>query len=84
VRLVMIDQAALTGADAGELAALSRRHDHPQLFLLAKGGPAAPLPPAGQDITWQRIVRRPASIAELVDAVRAALPLPPESVKPLD
>jgi hypothetical protein len=84
VRLVMIDQAALTGADAGELAALSHRHGHPPLMLLAKGGPAAPLPPAAQDIVWHRIVRRPASIAELVDAVRAALPLPPESVRPLD
>jgi hypothetical protein len=73
VRLVLIDQAALTAADAGELAALSHRH-----------GPAAPLPPAAQDIAWHRIVRRPASIAELVDAVRAALPLPPGSVGPLD
>ena len=85
VRLVVIDRDALQEADAGAaLAALTSRHGGPELILLAKGGSAAPLPPAARVITWRRIVHRPASIAELVDAVQALLPLPPESRRPLD
>lgn len=85
VRLVVIDQTALGDPNAGrQLAALTSRHGGPELVLLAKGGPGAPLPPAARDVGWRRIVRRPVSIAELVDAVRTALPLPPEGVRPLD
>jgi len=85
VRLVLIDQAALTGAQArDQLAALSSRHGRPELMLLAKSGAAAPGPPVAGEIVWRRIVRRPASIAEVVDAVRAVLPLAPGEVRPLD
>jgi len=85
VRLVVIDQEALHEPDAGsKLAALIDRHVTPALMLLAKGGPAAPLPPVAGAIDWRRIVRRPASIAELVDAVREVLPLPSEGGGPLD
>jgi hypothetical protein len=84
VRLVVIDQDALRAPEAeGELAALTSRHGGPELMLLARGG-AAPLPPAAREITWRRIVRRPASMADLVDAVRAVLPLPPDAGRPLD
>lgn len=85
VRLVVIDRDALREADAGaQLAALTDRHGGPGLLLLTTGGSSAPLPAAARHIPWRRIVRRPASIAELVDAVRAVLPLPPESRRPLD
>jgi hypothetical protein len=85
VRLVVVDQDALRDGGAGpELAALVDRHTGPALVLLAKGGSAAPLPPAARAITWRHIVRRPASIAELVEAVQSALPLPPEARHPLD
>jgi len=85
VRLVVIDQDAVRVPEAGrDLRALADRHGGPALVLLAKGGPAAPLPPSDRGIAWRRIVRRPASIAELVDAVRGVLPLPPEAGRPLD
>jgi hypothetical protein len=84
VRLVVIDQDAMREPEAGdELTALISRHESPDLMLLAKGGPAA-LPPAAGEPDWRRIVRRPASIAELVEAVRAVLPLPPAASRPLD
>jgi DNA-binding response OmpR family regulator len=83
VRLVVIDQDALRGPEAGsELAALIARHGRPGLMLLARG--AAPLPPVARDFEWHHTVRRPASIAELVEAVRVALPLPAEGRRPLD
>jgi DNA-binding response OmpR family regulator len=85
VRLVVIDQDAMREPEAGsELTALMSGHGSAEAILIAKGGPAAPLPPADRQIAWRRIVRRPASIAELVDAVRAVLPLSPESRRPLD
>ena len=85
VRLVVLDQAALRGAEAGrELATLSSRHGHPDLMLLARGGSTVALPTLTPEIGWRRIVRRPASIAQLVDAVRTILPLPPESARPVD
>jgi DNA-binding response OmpR family regulator len=82
VRVILVDQGALTGDDAGvQLNALARRHGDPELLLLARGGAGPdPTPDAG----WRRIVRRPASIAELVEAVRAVIPLPPEAARPLD
>jgi len=82
VRLVMIDQDALRQPGAGaELTALIDRHGAPELILIAKSG-RAPLPVSAREIAWRRIVRRPASIAELVDVVRGVLPL--ESQRPLD
>jgi hypothetical protein len=85
LRLVLIDQDAFTGNDAAaQLDRLARRHGHPALVLLGRTGRALPLPESTGDATWSRVVRRPASIAELVDAVRAVLPLPPESDRPLD
>jgi DNA-binding response OmpR family regulator len=84
VRLLVIDQDALRGPDAGnELAALIDRHGRPELMLLAKGAPAS-LPTTARKIGWHRTVRRPASIAELMEAVRAMLPLPPDGRRPLD
>jgi hypothetical protein len=65
------------------LRALARRHLQADLLLLASGG-AAPPPDLGPDGGWHRVVRRPASVAELVEAVRGVLPLPPDAARPLD
>jgi hypothetical protein len=82
VRVILVDQGALTGDDAGaQLNGLARRQGDPALLLLAKGGPSPDTTPDGG---WRRIVRRPASIAELVEAVRAVIPLPPGAARPLD
>jgi hypothetical protein len=83
VCVILVDQSTLTEEDAGaQLNALARRHGDPALLLLARGG--APGPPIKPDGGWRRIVRRPASIADLVEAVRAVLPLPPGATRPLD
>ncbi|HEV2084296.1 MAG TPA: hypothetical protein VGR09_04390 [Gemmatimonadales bacterium] len=39
--------------------------------------PAHPLPATAAETAWRRVIRRPASIADLVAAVQALLPLPP-------
>lgn len=85
VGLVVIDQEALREPEAErELTGLIERHGSPELMLLARGGPTAPLPPAAAEASWRHIVRRPASIAELVNAVRAVLPLAPDARRPLE
>jgi DNA-binding response OmpR family regulator len=82
VRVILVDQRALTGDDAGaKLSGLARRHGDPALLLLARGGPGPDTSPEGG---WHRIIRRPASIAELVEAVRVLIPLPPGAARPLD
>jgi DNA-binding response OmpR family regulator len=84
VRLVFIDQASLIGDEAeAQLAQLVRRHASPPLVLLSKGS-SEPSLSAGVPGAWSRIVRRPASIAELVATVQQILPLPPESARPLE
>ena len=84
VRLVLIDQASLTGdEDEAQLEALVRRHATPALVLLTKAS-QKPSVRASVPGAWSRIVRRPVSIAELVAIVQQILPLPPESARPLD
>jgi hypothetical protein len=46
--------------------------------------PAYPLPAAAAPAPWRQIIRRPASIADLVAAVQELLPLPPGSGRPID
>jgi hypothetical protein len=70
VRLVLLDQAALSPAGEPLVARLRERHGHPATVLLARGGQA---PGAGE---WTRVLRRPVSIAALADAVASLLPLP--------
>ena len=83
VELVLVDQAALTGRDSvPQLVQLARRHEQPALALLTRG--VAPAPPSEAALEWRMVLRRPVSIAELVAAVQAILPLPPDSARPLD
>ena len=72
VRLVVIDQDALRGAESTDLQRLRGRHGDPDVVLLAR---ATIAPPAG---AWKRIVHRPVSVADLVSAVETLVPLPPE------
>ena len=83
VRLILVDQAALTDEESATLFdVLLRRHKYPPAVLLARALPAQPLP-AGAT-RWLRVIRRPASIADLVAAVQALLPLPPGSGRPVE
>lgn len=85
VALVLVDQAALDDEEAATLlGALLYRHGSPAPVLLARAMPAHPLPEGAAAAPWRRVIRRPASIADLVAAVQALLPLPPESARPLD
>ncbi|MGH7578557.1 MAG: hypothetical protein ACREM9_00170, partial [Gemmatimonadales bacterium] len=83
--LVLVDQAAITDDEAARLFGdLLRRHGDPSPILLTRALPAVPLPATADAIPWQRVLRRPASIGELVAAVQTILPLPPGSGLPLD
>ena len=78
VRLVVIDQDALAGVDEGLVTSVLERHAGPVVVLLARGGT---IPSAGP---WQRVIRRPVSIAGIVHAVLELLPLPAEQRHPVD
>ena len=72
VRLVVVDQDALGVAERSHLDALRTQHDDPDVVLLARATVQAPPGP------WKKVLRRPVSVAELVNAVEALVPLPPE------
>lgn len=80
VRLVLVDESTLSESEAqARLGELLRRHRQPNTVLLAHARFAHP--PAGVAAAsgWNRIVRRPVSVAELVARVRELLPLPPNA-----
>jgi hypothetical protein len=79
VRLVIVDQSALPDAgDAEQLARLLARHGAPATMLLAR---VTVVPPVGN---WLRVLRRPVSVADIVTATAAMLPLPVADRRPLD
>jgi DNA-binding response OmpR family regulator len=85
VRLILVDQAVLADEESATLLdALLRRHGYPAAVLLARAMPAQSLPAAATPTPWRRVIRRPASIAELITAVQALLPLPPGSGRPIE
>jgi hypothetical protein len=76
VRLVVLDQNALTEADAPELEALS-----------SAGIPIVLLAPAVRRLhggPWTQVIRRPFSIGDLVQAIERLVPLAPEARRPVD
>jgi hypothetical protein len=75
VRLVLVDADAV---GEGALAGLLDRHGNPPCALLAHAGQE--VPPGD----WVRVIRRPASIADLARAVGELAPLPERSRGPLD
>jgi hypothetical protein len=78
VRLLVVDQAALDGDAGDRLERLLASHDHPATMLLARSTSATP---AG---TWDSVLRRPVSVAEISSAVQSMLPLPVEERSALD
>jgi hypothetical protein len=79
VRLIIVDQSALSDAgDAEQLAGLLARHGAPATLLLAR---ATMSPPSGK---WQRVLRRPISVADIMTATAALLTLPAADRNPLD
>lgn len=83
VRLVLVDGSALPRESAGPLRALVQRYEHPATVLLTRAVPS-PVADLASTVPWARVVHRPVSIAELVAAVQALLPLPPEAIRPID
>src|SRR5262249_16301446 len=70
VRLVIVDQRVLPSGEEELLMRLLHRHNDSPALLLAQttqGGAEGP---------WRRVIRRPASIGDIVEAVRTLLPLP--------
>lgn len=78
VRLLVVDQDALVSRESVHLDELRTRHNEPDVVLVARATVQAPAGP------WKRVLRRPVSIAELVSAVEAILPLPPELSHSID
>jgi hypothetical protein len=75
--LIVVDQAALASGEDAALARLLARHDNPPTILVAR---ATASTPAG---AWQRVLRRPLSVADLAAAVESLLPLPPGARHPV-
>lgn len=68
IRLIVVDQAAVTGGDRWLLDLLVSRHGGPPVLLLAH---ALGEPPPGP---WRRVVRRPALVGEIAAAVEEIVP----------
>jgi len=78
VRLLLVDHSILAGPGDLLLFRLRARHGDPPVVLLASAaGPTGAGP-------WVQVLRRPASIGEIADAVAALVPLAPEALHPLE
>jgi DNA-binding response OmpR family regulator len=78
VRLVVIDQDALTEEDGHHLEDLRGRTSAAPIVLLA------PVTRRVREGPWTRVIHRPTSIAALVQAIETLIPLPPEARQPID
>jgi hypothetical protein len=78
VRLVLIDQDALSANDVGQIDDLRGRTSGAPMVLLA------PATRRVQPGPWTRVIRRPISIAALVQAIESLAPLPPGARHPID
>jgi hypothetical protein len=77
VRLIILDQEVLVGHDS-LLAELMGRHRDPLTLVLESAfHPAV----AG---AWQRVLRHPVTIAEIVRTTQELVPLPSPAVHPID
>jgi hypothetical protein len=72
VRLVVVDQDALSSIEIESMRALRQRLGDPDILLLARATVASPAGP------WSRVLRRPFSVAEIVTAAEGLVPLPAE------
>lgn len=78
VRLVVLDQSVIDGADEQLLTRLLAAHDNPAVLLVARSTSTGPSGP------WHRVLHRPVSVADIAGAVAGLLPLPAEQRRPLD
>jgi DNA-binding response OmpR family regulator len=67
VRVVLLDETALTERDRGLLEHLRQRHRNPAVVLIARG------PVEDRPGTWAKILHRPVRIGEAVAVVRELL-----------
>jgi DNA-binding response OmpR family regulator len=78
VRLMIVDQSVLRGVEDPLLVRLLGRHADPAVVLIA------PATRPRVEGPWRRVIRRPATIEELVAAVQAILPLAATRSGPMD
>jgi hypothetical protein len=71
VGLIILDQAAIRGADDPRLKELLRQHSDAETLLIA--GAFQPPSPGH----WRQVLRHPTTIAEIIQAVQRLLPPPP-------
>lgn len=77
-RLIVVDQRVLRAPNHALLARLLHRHEGPVTVLISESGRG----PVGG--TWRQVIQRPASIEDVVNAVRRWLPLAPEAGHSVD
>jgi CheY-like chemotaxis protein len=82
VRLILVDQDALSEGDERLLSDLLHRlhAHHPDAALLLLAGATHKAP----DGPFQQVLRRPMSIADIVQAIERVVPLPAAERHPLD
>lgn len=78
VRVLVIDHDALSATAYRLVPALRERLGRPDTVIVRRATRSLP------DGEWTRVLQRPVSVAELVDAVRALAPLPSGARHPID
>jgi hypothetical protein len=77
VMAIVVDHDA-TAKARDALDDIIESHRRPSAILVASGTREVPPGP------WSRVVRRPLSVADVVSAVQATVPLPEDARRPLD
>jgi hypothetical protein len=77
IRLVVLDQDVLADEEQGQLEELRRQTGAPILLLAPATRPVRPGP-------WVQVLRRPASIGSIAQAVETLVPLAPDARHPID
>ena len=77
VRLLRLDQDALTEDAQGDLEMLRRDSDAPLVLL-------APATRRVSEGGWTGVLRRPLTVGELAQAIERLVPLSPEARRPID
>jgi hypothetical protein len=77
VRLILIDQDALTEDAQGDLEMLRRDSDAPLVLL-------APATRRVSEGGWTGVLRRPLTVGELAQAIERLVPLSPTARRPID
>ena len=78
VRLLVIDQDALVPGAEPVVEQLRLRHGSPDAILVKRATKSAPMG------SWRVTLQRPVSVADIVDAAQASLPLPAAARHPVD